>query len=281
MKRGGRFTFAGSLARTDAERQNPWLLLERTTAAVGTDGPSRDGAIPAIVDATSLQYVFHRSARRRDRDRRAGRGPLRLRFVASLSHSLFQSEILISEDDFVRLFPANEGYRVWLIGTRPGGEAAVTGTLETRMSDFGLEVQSTVERLRAYQRVENTYLSTFQALGGLGLLLGTLGLGAVVVRNVLERRKEVALLQAVGFEHWHVGALVVSETLWIVTAGVAIGAGAALVAVQPALASQGGGWPVAAVSAVAVVVVAAALLASLVATRIATRLPLVAGLKAE
>ena len=157
----------------------------------------------------------------------------------------------------------------------------MTGTLETRMSDFGLEVQSTVERLRAYQRVENTYLSTFQALGGLGLLLGTLGLGAVVVRNVLERRKEVALLQAVGFEHWHVGALVVSETLWIVTAGVAIGAGAALVAVQPALASQGGGWPVAAVSAVAVVVVAAALLASLVATRIATRLPLVAGLKAE
>jgi len=37
---------------------------------------------------------------------------------------------------------------------------------------------STPEKLAAFHRVENTYLSTFQALGGLGLLLGTLGLGA-------------------------------------------------------------------------------------------------------
>jgi putative ABC transport system permease protein len=281
VKRGGRFTFAGSLAESDAERRNPWLLLDRTAGAAGSDGSSPAAPIPAIVDATSLQYVFHRALGDEIEIEGPGGRPLRLQFVASLSHSLFQSEILISEQNFVSLFPSNEGYRVWLIATPPGREGVVTETLETRVSDFGLEVSSTVERLRAYQRVENTYLSTFQALGALGLLLGTLGLGAIVVRNVLERRKEVALLQAVGFERRHVGALVVSETLWIVMAGVAIGAGAALLAVQPALVSQGGGWPVAAVSGVALAVVGAALVASLVATRVATRLPLVAGLKAE
>jgi ABC-type antimicrobial peptide transport system permease subunit len=275
VKQGGRFTFAGSLAASEAERTNPWLLLERALPAGG------DAAIPAILDATSLQYVFHRALGDEiEIEGPAGR-PLRLHVVGSLSHSLFQSEILISEENFVRLFPANEGYRLWLAGVPRGREDAVTSTLETRLSDFGLEVGSTVERLRAYQQVENTYLSTFQALGGLGLVLGTFGLGAVLVRNVLERRREVALLQAVGYESRHVGALVVSETLWIVVAGVAIGAGSALLAVQPALAAQGGSWPVAAILLVAVTVLAAGLLASLVATRVATRLPLVAALKAE
>ena len=59
---------------------------------------------------------------------------------------------------------------------------------------------SAVERLAAFHRVENTYLSTFQALGGLGLLLGTVGLSAIMFRNVLERRRELALLRAVGYD---------------------------------------------------------------------------------
>ena len=42
-------------------------------------------------------------------------------------------------------------------------------------------------------------LGTFQVLGGLGLLLGSVGLGVVVLRNVLERRGELAVLLAVGF----------------------------------------------------------------------------------
>ena len=45
-----RFHFAASLAETDAERANPWRLLDRRFP---------DGRVPAIVDATSLTYVFH------------------------------------------------------------------------------------------------------------------------------------------------------------------------------------------------------------------------------
>ena len=41
-----RFTFASSMAESDAERANPWLLLRRQFA---------DGAIPVVADATSMQ----------------------------------------------------------------------------------------------------------------------------------------------------------------------------------------------------------------------------------
>ena len=71
-------------------------------------------------------------------------------------------------------------------------------TIEDALTDFGADAIGTAERLAAFHRVENTYLSTFQTLGGLGLLLGTVGLATVLLRNALERRRELALLGAVG-----------------------------------------------------------------------------------
>jgi hypothetical protein len=281
VTRGGRFTFAASLAETDdrigprqraAERANPWLLLNRSLP---------DGVVPAIVDATSLQYVFHAALGDELTVQGSGGAPVRLRFVASLSHSVFQSEILISDAAFVRLFPEHEGHRLWLVDGDPARRDAIARLLEQRMSDAGLVAIDPAERLRAYQQVENTYLSTFQALGALGLVLGTLGLAAVVVRNVLERRREMALLSAVGYRRGSLRLLVAGEVGLIVASGVVLGAAAALIAVQPAIARQGGVLPVAVIGGVIAAVAASGLVATLIATAVAARLPVVASLKAE
>ena len=77
----------------------------------------------------------------------------------------------------------------------------------------------TAERLAEFHRVENTYLSTFQTLGGLGLLLGTIGLAAVLLRNVLERRRELALLGAVGYGRGRLFAIVVAESTLLLACG--------------------------------------------------------------
>ena len=79
----------------------------------------------------------------------------------------------------------------------------------------------------SFHRVENTYLSTFQALGGLGLLLGTFGLAAVMFRNVLERRRELALLRAVGYSRRKVSVMILAEAALLLGAGLAVGAGCA------------------------------------------------------
>jgi putative ABC transport system permease protein len=272
VSRGGRFTFAATLAQDDAERANPWLLLNRDQG---------DGAIPAIVDATSLTYVFHKSLGDEIAIERTGGPPVRLRVVATLSHSIFQSEVIVADQQFVRLFPQNEGSRVWLVVAPPARMTEIARMLEERLSDFGLEASDTAERLRAYQRVENTYLSTFQALGALGLVLGTFGLGAVLLRNILERQREIALLQAVGYSPGHVRWMILSETTLLVLLGLALGVACALLAVQPALARQGGAAPVALVGGGFVAVVLAGAIASMVAASVALRLPLLASLKAE
>ena len=268
----GRFSFAGTLAETPDEMENPWHLLHREFD---------DGAIPAIADATSLTYALHLAVGddfvlNRDTD-----NPIRLRIVAALSDSIFQRELLIAEDRFERVFPQYDGYRFFLIDAPPERTGDVAAALEDRLSDYGLDVVSTGERLAAFHRVENTYLATFQTLGGLGLVLGTFGLGAVLLRNVLERRRELALLRAVGFNAGHLSLLVVAENAFLLLSGLFAGTACALVAIAPAWLSQGGGLPVFSLAVLLLLVVVSGFTASLLATLAAVRSPLLQALRTE
>ena len=119
----------------------------------------------------------------------------------------------------------------------------VARVLEERLEPYGVDAQDTARRLAAYHQVENTYLSTFQALGGLGLVLGVVGLAAVIARNVLERRRELALLAAAGFTRRDLGRVVAGEQLGLLAAGLVIGLAAALVAIAPVLVARGGRLP--------------------------------------
>jgi putative ABC transport system permease protein len=267
-----RFSFAQSLAATDAERGNPWLLLNREY---------NDGAIPAIADQTSLTYVFHLKVGDDFVFTPQGHEPVRLRIVGTLADSVLQSELIIGERHFVRLFPQHEGYRVWLIDAPEADASALTTVLEDRLGDFGVDVTDTRSRLAAYHQVENTYLSTFQALGALGLLLGTLGLAAVLARNVVERRRELGLLAAIGFTPRHLRTLVTAESLLLVGTGVAIGTIAALIAIAPALAERGQGAPFGSLLLLIGAVVVTGLLSSFGAVRLATSVPVVQALKNE
>ena len=105
------------------------------------------------------------------------------------------------------------------------------------MEDHGFEWVRTTQRLGELNAVQNTYLKTFQVLGGLGLLLGSLGLGVVVMRNVQERKSELALLRAIGFEKNSIKQFVLVEYISLLIGGLLIGTIAAGLAVLPAMLS--------------------------------------------
>jgi ABC-type antimicrobial peptide transport system permease subunit len=266
----GRFTFAnrGRAARSES----PWALLDQTLS---------DGAVPAIVDQTTLTYVLHLGVGDTFSFAPDGVNPVTLRIVAALADSVLQSEIVIGERAFVTVFPRHEGYRVWLVDAPESRAAELATMLEDRLADSGLDVVDTRARLASYHQVENTYLATFQALGALGLLLGTLGVGAVLARNVLERQREWGLLRAVGYRPAHLRRLVIGESAVLVAGGVLIGTVAAAVAVAPALAERAQALPLPELGGVLAAVVIVGLLSGVAALRLATRIPTVSLLKSE
>jgi ABC-type lipoprotein release transport system permease subunit len=246
---------------------NPWLLLESKPAS---------GAVPAIADANSLTYSLHRKL-----GEEFELSGIRYRIVAALRDSLFQGELIVSEENFLRLFPDSEGYRFFLIDTPPGQADAVARTLAAALSDYGFSVQPTEALLAGYHKVENAYLSTFRALGGLGLLLGTVGLAAVLMRNVLERRRELALLRAAGYRRRHLFTMVLAENAYLLLMGLAAGALCAALATAPAVSARGGHVPVASLGALLAVVAAAGIASSALATAVALGAPLLGALRSE
>jgi len=270
--RAGRFTFASQLGVSPAGRGNPWLLLEQDL-----DG----GVIPAIADANSLQYVLHKQLGEEIVVPSDSGAPVRLRLVAALADSMFQSELIVSERNFLRAFPKQPGWRVFLIESPEREVDGLTARLEDALKDHGFDVTRASTRLAAFHRVENTYLGTFQSLGALGLLLGTLGLATVLFRNVLERRRELALLAAVGFTPRKLSRLVLLESILLLLAGLSAGSACALVAVAPALAGRGFRTSVWLVAAAPLSVAVFGALSSWIATRTALRGPLIPNLRAE
>jgi hypothetical protein len=270
--REARFSFRSSLAASAAERANPWLLLER---------PDASGAVPVVADANSLEYVLHRKLGDTLQVDRPGREPLRLRFVGALSDSLFQSELVMAEAELQRAFPEQDGYRVFLVAAAPERAAKVGAYMESRLRDYGFDASPAAERLARFHEVENTYLSTFQMLGALGLVLGTLGLATVLLRNALERWRELALLRAVGFRSTDVARLVLAENVLLLGLGLGLGAAAALLAVAPALAERGAQVPLLGILGLLVAVFIVGLAASRVAVALVVRAPLLPALRAE
>ena len=247
--------------------RNPWLLLETRLAG---------GAVPAIADANSMTYALHRKLG--EEFELAG---VRYRIVAALQDSLFQGELIVSEQNFLRLFPDSEGYRFFLLSTPPGKADEVARTLTAALSDYGFVVQPTEARLASFHKVENTYLSTFRSLGGLGLLLGTVGLAAVLMRNALERRRELALLRAVGYRRRHLFTMVLAENVYLLLMGLATGAVCAALATAPAVSARGGHVPVASLAVLLALVAATGIASSALATGVALRSPVLDALKSE
>ena len=261
--RSAHFPFQSALGQA----KNPWLLLE---------GKPAGGAIPAIADANSMTYVLHRKL-----GEEFELDGVRFRIVAALHDSLFQSELIVSEAGFLQLFPDTAGYGFFLVNAPPGKEEETTRRLEDELSDYGFDVQSAPARLAAFHRVENSYLATFRALGALGLLLGTVGLLAVVMRNVLERRRELALLRAVGYRPRHLAAMVLAENLFLLVVGLSTGAVCAAVAVVPVASARGGRLPAMSLGVLLALVLATGMLASLTATAAALRSGVLEALRSE
>jgi len=264
------FTFAGLAEGMD--EKEPWNSLKN----VGTGDE-----VPAIGDFNSIMWAMGKKVGD-TLDFTDERGQtFKVRIVGAVANSILQGSLIIDEAALVAKYPSESGYRMFLIDAPAERVEEVSKTLTKALQNEGLELTSTADRLNAFNAVQNTYLSTFQILGGLGLLLGSLGLGVVVLRNVLERRGELALMQAIGFRTQTLKWLVISEHGMLLFVGLAVGVISALIAVLPALLSPGAEVPYVSLSVTLGAVLLSGAVWTFVAASFALRGQLLDGLRSE
>jgi len=227
-----RFTFASTM---EIDGKSGWDLLSHDFG---------NGIVPAVVDQNTGLWALHvKTGDTLEYPSESGE-PFKLKIVGMLAFSMLQGDVIISETALVEKFPSNSGYRAFLVDKRDGQKSTeLEFVLTDGLKRFGFDMTTAKKRLSNFSEVQNTYITIFQALGGLALLLGSLGLGVVVLRNVLERRGELAVMQAIGFRKSALRWLVCSEHGLLLVLGLAVGVFAALLAVWPSLTTPGSQMP--------------------------------------
>jgi len=275
IERGG-FKFSG------AKQDNPWTLLgEKLEDEKIKDKKKTIPVYPVFADMNTLQYSLHKAVGSTIDVPDEENPEYKLKIVGQFDGSVFQGVLLMSDDNFRRLYSDRKGYEYFLIEVPPADADDLSGILETGLNDFGFDAEPVAKRLDDFLSVQNTYLSTFQTLGGLGLLLGTLGLATVMLRNVFERRAELALLRAVGFRNGHLAWLVLWENAFLLTWGLLAGTASALLAMTPHLLSIGADVPWMSVMTILAGVFVVGMLAAFIAVAEAVRTPILATLRSE
>lgn len=284
------FRWASTTAVDAVSKANPWRLLQQ---------PVENSAIPVVIDKNTANYSLKIFSIGGDYTVEFDSGQtVFFRVVGFLENSILQGSLIISEENFIQAFPEVAGYRIFLIKSlsQEGADPALSSTsaseskeasdvlriaagLESRYSDEGFDARSAPELLAKYQQVQNTYISTFQTLGALGLLLGTFGLAAVQMRGVLERRKELGLMRSVGFSRRQLGHLVLLENARLLATGLIVGIGSALVTTLPHYFIGGASVPWLALAGLFCIIFVFGLAASALASRVIARLPLIQSLR--
>ncbi len=269
--------FEWAATSEQADGASPWDALNRN--ALGTD----EDPIPVVIDQNTAMWSLQMTkgiGEKKAFQYREGES-ITFEVVGLLANSVLQGKLLIGESNFERVFPEVNGYRFYLFGCDRSDAEKIAGVLENRLGDVGMDVSDARNVLSSMLAVQNTYLRTFQSLGALGLLLGTIGLAIAQLRSVLERRQELAVMQAIGFTRRRLASVVMRETASLLLMGIGCGALCAVLAVLPHAVLSGLKPPIVEPLLVIAAIILFGMLAGLIAVRSVTRMPLLESLRSD
>ena len=107
-------------------------------------------------------------------------------------------------------------------------QVAAAQALEKSMLSSGLNATLMAEQFAAGQAVLRGILQLFQGFLALGLLVGIAGLGVISSRAVVERRQQVGMLRAIGYQKGMISLAFILESSFIALSGILIGAATGL-----------------------------------------------------
>lgn len=167
---------------------------------------------------------------------------------------IFHGNAIMSQRDFRKLWPRESGTEVLLVKTSTPD--AVSELLAIAMSEYGLSIQTTNERIRMFFEVTDTYLLIFLTLGALGLLLGIFCLIIVVRKNLVANQATIELYHILGFTKVRIRQILYRENIMVPLFAVITGAIGAVISISANVSGAGLGTILIALLAIIIICMA-------------------------
>jgi putative ABC transport system permease protein len=139
--------------------------------------------------------------------------------------------VYVSERTYTAAFGTPKYQRLF-VNIADGANARTVATgIESALGTSGVAAES-VQKLLDDQSAENaTFQRMFQAFMALGLFVGIAGLGVVAFRSVVERRQQIGMLRAIGYQRGTVALTFLLESSFVAIMGILSGVvGGAIIA---------------------------------------------------
>ncbi len=232
------------------------------------------------------------------RDQRTGKGA-QVKIIGVLDQTMNISDglgigqdgagLLTNDATFQQIFPTDRQNTAYFVALNNSADSkAVKFGIKAALVTHGVQAIDLRDELQKSQQQNQGFLYLLQGFLGIGLVVGIAALGVIALRSVVERRQQIGMLRALGYQRGMVSASFLIESLFIAVTGVIVGVSTGMVLSRNLIASGNAGpqakvmiVPYAQIALFVIIALVAAFIMTVVPARRASRVPIAEALRYE
>jgi putative ABC transport system permease protein len=142
------------------------------------------------------------------------------------------------------VYPTLTSTSLYVALTDEEGSDAAAKAIEAAFLQQGVQATSIHDELKDMEKQNTGFLYLIEGFMGLGLLVGVAAVGVIAFRSVVERRQQIGVLRALGFQRSLVSLGFMIETAFVVGIGMVTGTVLGVVLARNLLTSDSAASPV-------------------------------------
>jgi putative ABC transport system permease protein len=150
--------------------------------------------------------------------------------VAGVLDEYYLHGVFMQKPTMKSLFPRVQGNSLFMIKLTPGTTPlGVTYDLKKGYKAFGMDAAVIRDEVQQLTQQSQAFIQLIDIFLGLGLIIGIASLGTITVRSILERRQQIGMMRAIGFQRSQVTRSLLMEGLFTAVLGALVGVGTGIV----------------------------------------------------